>query len=203
ARPGGVHRREGTRSGLALARGEGGLSHRPREPVSRRIHGPRAHQARRRPRARGAPAAPARRAARAALSGRPRGEIPRQLRVRRLGARARRCMARGGAAGIRETDRPRTVQGMSMAGNRELEGRVALVTGASRNIGRAIALSLADAGASLVLSARTAKDEVEETANQVRAKGVKAVVQLADVTDEKAVGSLAKAAKDAFGRLDV
>ena len=92
---------------------------------------------------------------------------------------------------------------MSMADNRELEGRVALVTGASRNIGRAIALSLAEAGASLVLSARTAKDEVEETASLVRAKGVKAVVQLADVTDEKAVPSLARAAQDSFRRLDI
>ena len=90
-----------------------------------------------------------------------------------------------------------------MAGNRELEGRVALVTGASRNIGRAIALALADAGASLVLSARVAKDEVEETAKQVHAKGGKAVVQLADVTDEKAVAALPGAARDAFGRLDI
>ncbi|HEX3061335.1 MAG TPA: SDR family oxidoreductase [Usitatibacter sp.] len=92
---------------------------------------------------------------------------------------------------------------MSMAGNRELEGRVALVTGASRNIGRAIALALAEAGASIVASARVSREEAEETASQVRARGGKAVVQLADVTDEGAVASLAKAAQDSFGRLDI
>jgi len=90
-----------------------------------------------------------------------------------------------------------------MAGNRELEGRVALVTGASRNIGRAIALALADGGASVVVSARVARDEAGETAKQVAARGGKAIVQLADVTDEKAVAALAGAAREAFGRLDI
>ncbi|HEX4331439.1 MAG TPA: SDR family oxidoreductase [Usitatibacter sp.] len=90
-----------------------------------------------------------------------------------------------------------------MSGRRELEGRVALVTGASRNIGRAIALALADAGASVVAAARVSRDEVEETAKEVRAHGGNAVVQLADVTDERAVGALAKAAQDAYGRLDI
>jgi 3-oxoacyl-[acyl-carrier protein] reductase len=92
---------------------------------------------------------------------------------------------------------------MTMAGRRELEGRVALVTGASRNIGRAIALALADAGASIVAAALVSRDEVEETAKEVRAAGGKAVVQLADVTDEHAVAALAKVAEDSFGRLDI
>lgn len=86
---------------------------------------------------------------------------------------------------------------------RELEGRVALVTGASRNIGRAIALALADAGASVVVNARVAADEARAVVKQIEAKGGRAVASLADVTDEAAVNAMLRATLEKFGRLDI
>jgi 3-oxoacyl-[acyl-carrier protein] reductase len=87
--------------------------------------------------------------------------------------------------------------------SRELAGRVALVTGAGRNIGRAIALALADAGAAVVLNARQARDEIEAVRAEVEARGGRALAAIADVTDEDAVARMVAAAGDAFGRLDV
>jgi 3-oxoacyl-[acyl-carrier protein] reductase len=92
---------------------------------------------------------------------------------------------------------------MNMATQRELEGRVALVTGAARNIGRAIAVALADAGAAVVVNARTSREEAESVAAQIVRDGGKAMAFLADVTDERAVAAMAAAAMDRFGRLDV
>jgi 3-oxoacyl-[acyl-carrier protein] reductase len=84
--------------------------------------------------------------------------------------------------------------------SKELQGRVALVTGAGRNIGRAIALSLADAGASLVLNSRISKNEIDSVAAEI---GGNALAILADVTDEKAVQRMVEAALKKFGRLDI
>jgi 3-oxoacyl-[acyl-carrier protein] reductase len=84
--------------------------------------------------------------------------------------------------------------------SKELQGRVALVTGAGRNIGRAIALSLADAGASLVLNSRISKNEIDNVASEI---GGNALAILADVTDEKAVQRMVEAALKKFGRLDI
>ena len=75
----------------------------------------------------------------------------------------------------------------------ELEGRVALVTGASRNIGRAIALSLADGGAKVVVNARKSLDEARAVVKEIEARGGKAVASLADVTDEQAVMTMVRA----------
>jgi 3-oxoacyl-[acyl-carrier protein] reductase len=86
---------------------------------------------------------------------------------------------------------------------RELEGRVALVTGASRNIGRAIALALADAGAAVVVTARMAADEARAVVKEIEAKGGRAVAILADVTDEAAVNTMLRATLENFGRLDI
>ena len=88
-------------------------------------------------------------------------------------------------------------------GDRELEGRVALVTGASRNIGRAIALALADAGAAVVVNARVALDEARAVVKEIEARGGKAVVSLADVTDEQAVNTMVRSTLDKLGRLDI
>ena len=88
------------------------------------------------------------------------------------------------------------------AGN-ELAGRVALVTGASRNIGRAIALALADAGAAVVVNAKSSQDEAREVVKAIESKGRKAIASLADVTDEAAVGAMVEAALERFGRLDI
>ncbi len=87
--------------------------------------------------------------------------------------------------------------------DKELEGRVALVTGASRNIGRAIALALADAGATVVVNARVALDEARAVVKEIEARGGKAVVSLADVADEQAVSTMVRSTVDNFGRLDI
>jgi 3-oxoacyl-[acyl-carrier protein] reductase len=85
----------------------------------------------------------------------------------------------------------------------ELAGKVAVVTGGARNIGRAISLALAAGGAAVVVNARSSRQEAEETATQIRALGGKAAVHLADVTDPAAVTAMAEAAAREFGRLDI
>ena len=86
---------------------------------------------------------------------------------------------------------------------RELAGRVALVTGSARNIGRAIALQLAEAGAAVVVSARTDRDAAEAVAGEIRSRGGRAVAETADVRDPESVARLVDRAVDAFGGLDV
>jgi 3-oxoacyl-[acyl-carrier protein] reductase len=84
-----------------------------------------------------------------------------------------------------------------------LDGRVALVTGGSRRIGRAIALALAGEGAAVVVNARSAAAEAEAVAAEIRAGGGRALVQLADVADPDAVERMILATIGAFGRLDI
>jgi 3-oxoacyl-[acyl-carrier protein] reductase len=84
----------------------------------------------------------------------------------------------------------------------ELEGRVAIVTGSARNIGRAIALDLARAGAAVVVNALNSAGEAQATADAIIAAGGRAVVQLADVTQPAGAATLVDAALKAFGRLD-
>ncbi|WP_372729824.1 SDR family oxidoreductase [Nocardioides sp.] len=79
--------------------------------------------------------------------------------------------------------------------------QVAVVTGAGRGIGAATAVAFAQAGADVVISARTA-DQLEVVAEQVRAAGRRALVVPADLSDLDAVAGLAHAAYDEFGRLD-
>jgi 3-oxoacyl-[acyl-carrier protein] reductase len=86
---------------------------------------------------------------------------------------------------------------------RELDGRVAIVTGAARNIGRAIACSLAAGGASVLVNARTSVEMAHETAEQIRAAGGTAEVFLGDVTDAAAVDAMVASAVERFGRLDI
>ena len=62
-----------------------------------------------------------------------------------------------------------------------LAGKVALVTGASRRIGRAVALGLAHAGADVVVHARQSRDEIEAVAAEIRAMGRRAHVVMGDV----------------------
>jgi 3-oxoacyl-[acyl-carrier protein] reductase len=82
----------------------------------------------------------------------------------------------------------------------ELAGRVALVTGAGRNIGRAIALELAAAGASVVINARANRAEVDAVVAEI---GTRAMAHLADVTDRPAVDAMVAATLARFGRLDI
>ncbi len=88
-------------------------------------------------------------------------------------------------------------------GSRPLEGRVALVTGSSRNIGRAIALALAARGASLLVHGQRDAATAEATAREVAALGVDTAVHLADVGDPRACEDLVAAALARFRRLDI
>jgi 3-oxoacyl-[acyl-carrier protein] reductase len=92
---------------------------------------------------------------------------------------------------------------MGNARGGELEGRVALVTGAVRRIGRAIALALAGDGAAVVINSRRSRDEADALAAEIEAHGGQALVEIADVTDEAAVQAMVEAALARFGRLDI
>ncbi len=83
-----------------------------------------------------------------------------------------------------------------------MTGTVAIVTGAGRGIGAATAIALAEAGADVVISARTA-DQLGEVAEQVAAVGRRAVVVAADLSDLDAVAGLVDQTRDAYGRLDL
>jgi 2-deoxy-D-gluconate 3-dehydrogenase len=84
----------------------------------------------------------------------------------------------------------------------DLSGKTAFVTGASRGIGRSIAVALADAGADLALVARTAEG-LADTSDDVIAAGRKAVVLPADVTDQASVADAVAAAIDQLGHVDI
>jgi NAD(P)-dependent dehydrogenase (short-subunit alcohol dehydrogenase family) len=83
-----------------------------------------------------------------------------------------------------------------------LAGKVAVVTGASRGLGRAMALALAEAGADVALAARS-KPDLEDTAHRVQATGRRALVVPTDVTSYPAVEALMQTALSTLGRLDV
>jgi NAD(P)-dependent dehydrogenase (short-subunit alcohol dehydrogenase family) len=83
-----------------------------------------------------------------------------------------------------------------------LTGRVAIVTGAGRGIGKAIALGLADAGADVVVAARTASD-IEATAGEITAKGRKALAVPTDVRQSDQVDNLVDKAVAQFGTIDI
>jgi len=78
-----------------------------------------------------------------------------------------------------------------------------MVTGASRRIGRAVALGLAQAGANVVVHARQSRAEVDAVADDVRAMGQQALVVMGDVTREADVMAMFAAATDAFGGIDI
>lgn len=85
----------------------------------------------------------------------------------------------------------------------ELSGRAAIITGSANNIGRAVAVQLARAGADIVVHAKSNQPGVDETCRAVREAGGTAVAHLADLTQEAEAEGLAKAAIDAFGRIDI
>jgi len=83
-----------------------------------------------------------------------------------------------------------------------LEGKVALVTGAGSGIGKAAALALGKAGASVVVMSRTA-EEVEKTAQEIEKAGGRAKAMTADTSDDAAMKELVSTLVNEFGRLDI
>ena len=86
---------------------------------------------------------------------------------------------------------------------KELAGKAAIITGAGRNIGRAIALTLAEAGASILINARSNRTDAEAVAREIESIGGRALVHIGDVADPKAVQVMADAASLAYGRIDI
>jgi len=85
----------------------------------------------------------------------------------------------------------------------ELEGKVAIVSGSARNIGRATALELSKAGASLVVNARESRDLCDEVVAEIQKAGGKAITCLADISDYEAVRNLVGNAVAEFGGVDI
>src|SRR3990172_11625555 len=85
----------------------------------------------------------------------------------------------------------------------EVAGKVGVVTGASRNIGRAIALSLAAAGAAVAVNARAAREDAERVAQEINAAGGEATVFMADIADAGAVNAMVAGVLNRFGRVDI
>jgi len=92
---------------------------------------------------------------------------------------------------------------MSVDAASPLAGQIALVTGASRGIGRAIALELARAGAGVVVNYASSQESAEEVVALIAAEGGEAWAHRADVADEEQVEAMVKAVLERHGRLDV
>jgi NAD(P)-dependent dehydrogenase (short-subunit alcohol dehydrogenase family) len=84
-----------------------------------------------------------------------------------------------------------------------LQGKTAFITGASRNIGRAIALAFAAEGADLALNTRANQDELDAVAEECRKAGVRVVPVLGDIADAAAVDAMVKRALAELGGIDV
>ena len=84
-----------------------------------------------------------------------------------------------------------------------LAGKVAIVTGGGRNIGRAIALQLAQDGAAIVVNVRSNKAEADKVVAEIEAAGGKALAHVGDVADAVADAALAEVALNRFGRIDI
>ncbi|MBI2294739.1 MAG: 3-oxoacyl-ACP reductase FabG [Betaproteobacteria bacterium] len=85
----------------------------------------------------------------------------------------------------------------------ELAGKVALVTGSSRNIGRAIALALAAGGAAVAVNARTSREDAEKVAREIRGSGGQAEVFMADIADAGAVNAMVEGVSQRLGRIGI
>lgn len=90
-----------------------------------------------------------------------------------------------------------------MSSSRSLRGQAALVTGGARRIGRAMALALADAGADVGFTYRSAGAEAAELEQELRARGVRAAAVRADLRHSAAAGAAVEALHATLGRLDI
>ena len=86
---------------------------------------------------------------------------------------------------------------------KRLDGQTAIVTGAGRGIGRAIAWELASTGANIVINYATSADAANELAKEIREMGPQALVVHADITDFDQVTGMVKQAIDSFGKIDI
>jgi 3-oxoacyl-[acyl-carrier protein] reductase len=87
--------------------------------------------------------------------------------------------------------------------NKKSSSSVALVTGGSRNIGRAICLALASDAIAVAVNARSSEKEAQSVVDEIKAAGGQAIVCMADITDRKAVDAMMQKVRDAYGRLDI
>src|SRR3984893_7987627 len=85
----------------------------------------------------------------------------------------------------------------------ELKDKVAVITGAGRNIGRMIALTLAVGGAAIVVNARSNRAEAESVVREIEKRGGRALAAIADVTDPGAVEAMIADANERIGRIDI
>jgi len=92
---------------------------------------------------------------------------------------------------------------VGMRNGDELAGKVALVTGGARNIGRAISRALAAGGAAVMVNANTSRDLALETVGMIEKAGGRAAMFVADITDPKAVQGMVEDTVKRFGRLDI
>jgi 3-oxoacyl-[acyl-carrier protein] reductase len=87
--------------------------------------------------------------------------------------------------------------------DQQLAGKVALVTGSGRNIGRAVALRFAGEGADVIVNSRSNRDEAESVAAEVRALGRRAIAVVADVADRDQVRAMTERGLAELGRIDI
>ena len=87
-------------------------------------------------------------------------------------------------------------------GSKELAGKVALITGAAKNIGHATALELAKAGAAVAVNTRNSVDDARKVVEEIRAAGGQAEVFIADIADAKQCKAMVDGVMQTFGRVD-
>jgi len=92
---------------------------------------------------------------------------------------------------------------LSLSNMFNLSGKSALVTGASRGIGRGIALSLARQGAEVAINYRSSKEEAEEVQGEIEKIGRRSIIVQADVSQKEAVEKMVAEVKKAFGKIDI
>ena len=85
----------------------------------------------------------------------------------------------------------------------KFEGKTVLITGSSRNIGKAIAYRFGKEGANVILNARESEDELATTAEEFRAESIRVLPCLADVSDKEQVDQMIERASHTFGNIDI
>ncbi|MEK9683008.1 MAG: SDR family oxidoreductase [Rhodospirillaceae bacterium] len=85
----------------------------------------------------------------------------------------------------------------------ELNGKVAIVTGSARNIGRATAIELARGGASVIINSRSSMDLCEQVKAEIEAAGGKAAIAMGNIGDEEIANAIVNKALDSFGGVDI